>query len=456
MQEYKSAIVACARWENADLSEWIEYHKALGFDHIYLYCNDDDPAPMRKILSPYLRGAKPYVSFYHWPFKGQQLSIYINFLESYAASSEWISFLDVDEFITLKKHRGISEFLHSFEDKFDCIYFNWLIYGNNGRLSRDEELDILPCYTRRSASVNCHTKNIFRRSCVSVALIRVAFERGALGFWHFWDNYPFNMRICDVLGNTIMNYAHDFPSNAIAYVSEAGYSENCINTAYVAHFQFKSEGDFLRRYHRGGFENGKTWEKDFKTGIYKKRLEACNVTSDTFLAKFWHDHIFTNQRTLPDYAYLGDHLVNVALFKPTEQSSVYQAEAGDAPNSHSRDHGNDGCRTGGYGFHTKQETTPWWSIDLLYRYDISEIHIYNRVDDPACSNRIIGLKVQLSDDGFQWRTVHVIEELGDFVWSREKPLVVSGNNFTAQFLRLMLSAVGILHLDEVEVYGALG
>jgi hypothetical protein len=42
--------------------------------------------------------------------------------------------------------------------------------------------------------------------------------------------------------------------------------------------------------------------------------------------------------------------------------------------------GNNGVRTGSYGFHTDLETQPWWAIDLLGRYYIEAIHIYNRRD----------------------------------------------------------------------------
>ena len=55
---HKYSIVACVRWEEADIAEWVHYHQMIGFDHIYLYSNDTDPLPTHKALLPYLRAAR--------------------------------------------------------------------------------------------------------------------------------------------------------------------------------------------------------------------------------------------------------------------------------------------------------------------------------------------------------------------------------------------------------------
>ena len=36
-----TALCAIARHEEDYLAEWIDYHLALGFDHIFIYDNDD-------------------------------------------------------------------------------------------------------------------------------------------------------------------------------------------------------------------------------------------------------------------------------------------------------------------------------------------------------------------------------------------------------------------------------
>ena len=36
MPKHKFSLVACARWEDEHILEWLDYHKAIGFDHVYL------------------------------------------------------------------------------------------------------------------------------------------------------------------------------------------------------------------------------------------------------------------------------------------------------------------------------------------------------------------------------------------------------------------------------------
>ncbi len=50
---HKYSIVACARWERNYIVEWMQYHFLLGFDHIYIYSNDDT-LMIFFVLLPYL------------------------------------------------------------------------------------------------------------------------------------------------------------------------------------------------------------------------------------------------------------------------------------------------------------------------------------------------------------------------------------------------------------------
>jgi hypothetical protein len=79
-QRYKYSLVATARWEENDIVEWIQYHKSVGFDHIYIYSNDDDPYPTYRVIESYIYGPNPFVTFRHYPKRGstkpQQADIY--------------------------------------------------------------------------------------------------------------------------------------------------------------------------------------------------------------------------------------------------------------------------------------------------------------------------------------------------------------------------------------------
>ena len=78
---YKFSIVACARWEAEYITEWVSYHRSIGFDHIYLYCNDDDPTQLYERLSLTLAEPDPFVTFTYYPFLGLQRQMYRPFFE---------------------------------------------------------------------------------------------------------------------------------------------------------------------------------------------------------------------------------------------------------------------------------------------------------------------------------------------------------------------------------------
>lgn len=292
MPKYKAALVACARWEENDIVEWIEYHRSIGFEHIFLYSNDDDPYILYRRVLGYTLGEDPFITYLHWPKVGEQIPMYLHFIDHFLNRSEWISFLDIDEFITVKSGKKIYEFLTEDMSGIDCVYFNWLIYGNAGKIDRDCD-SILLSHNRRSARIDVHTKTIFKTEKISPVIVRRKLQEGGLPFTHFWDGYEFDdFKICSADGTRLTNYGIDFPKNASSYVTIPGVSERIIQAAYVAHFQFKSEQDFLRRVERGGFAAQSLWGDLFMQGKHKEILDGMNEVEDNFLRDYWS--MYTN------------------------------------------------------------------------------------------------------------------------------------------------------------------
>ena len=115
--------------------------------------------------------------------------------------------------------------------------------------------------------------------------------------------------------------------------------------------------------------------------------------------------------------------------------------------------GNDGVRTGTYGFHTQFQEHPWWVVDLLEPYSIAEIHIYNRTGPAAIAARASALDVLLSIDGDTW-SVPLSRTDPEPFGLDGSPLVILGSPDTrARFVLLRLRGSNFLHLLEVEVYG---
>jgi hypothetical protein len=452
MPRHQYAIVACARWEEDNILEWLEYHKGVGFDHVYLYSNDDDPTSLFRTVFPYVLGNDPFVTFTHWPKAGDQVAIFLDFLDRYAKDVGWFSFLDIDEFFVFKDTDNVEIFMQSYKNIADCVYFHWMIFGHSGKIKRDE-CWTLTSYLRRARYADVHTKMICRSASVDPDAVRTGSRMGMGSFWHFLDNYMLpNVRCIDVLKHPMNGYSADFPKTAYPFVSRPGFTDRILERGYIAHFQFRSEEDFIRRWRRGGFTNDGDWRRLYESGGHRSLLDARNAVYDSYLASFWHRHTTRAMRFAASPVGLQDSLRNVALNKPSWQSSVYE-DATVNPLTHRMvGGGNNGVRTGGYGFHTQHEAQPWWMVDLLTPHHITEIHIFNR-RDPATAIRANTLEVFASSDMGNWVKLFSRTDPSPFGLDGA-PLIVR-NTFSDRpfrFVRLHLRDSS-LHLDEVEVYG---
>jgi hypothetical protein len=142
---------------------------------------------------------------------------------------------------------------------------------------------------------------------------------------------------------------------------------------------------------------------------------------------------------------------NIALNRPTRQSSVDAFSRGLSPEQDSFGAVRGFC-IGTYQFHTALEECPWWDVDFGGPATVEEVRLFNRLD--AGVERSSSLALLVSDDGRTWR--EVLHRMSDapfggmdgnpFVWSPPDRLVT-------RFLRVMLLAQTILHLDQVVIYG---
>jgi hypothetical protein len=452
--KYEFALVACARWEEANIQEWVEYHKSIGFSHVYLYSNDDDPMPLFRAVAPYTHGIDPFLTFLHWPYVGQQVEIYLHFMKTFKHETTWFSLMDIDEFFVLKDVDNIARFMRGYESRVDCLYFNWIVYGNNGKIHRDDG-PTLTSYPRRARGADEHTKMLCRSASIDAAAVEQGHAMGRGAFHHFLDNYKLpGVRCFDVLLESTDGYAAKFPESARPFYTRDGFSEAVLKRAYIAHFQFRSEEDFIRRWRRGGFPQDDMWRSIFETNAHKGILAPRNQVYDTYLASYWCRYTANAMRVGvagPSNALPGE---NVALNKPSWQSSVYLKGDAEPVLSRTVGGGNNGVRTGTYGFHTNQEMRPWWIVDLLQPHRIAAIHIYNRRDDAAVNARANELDVQASADGVNWHTLWSNPGRTSFGLDGSPLVVTAPSYLDCRFVLLRLRGAGCLHLDEVEVYGS--
>lgn len=147
----KVALVCIAKNEDHYIEEWGRYHIKLGFDQIFIYQNDwlcsfEDERVTKLVLNGPTKQTEAYNSFIG------------NFRNEY----DWVAFFDVDEFLVLKKHSHIKDFISDYSE-YKGIGINWVVFGSNGHTEiLDGEYSLLKRFTKRENGVDQHIKSIIK------------------------------------------------------------------------------------------------------------------------------------------------------------------------------------------------------------------------------------------------------------------------------------------------------
>ena len=157
-------IVCIAKKESAYIEEFVRYHFALGFSHIFLYDNEDVPL-YHSLLEKYL----DRMTIIHLPHnnydKGVQYIALDHFIKTYlfTTNSTHIAHIDIDEFIVLKRHNTIAEFINEYiTGNCQGIGMNWRFFGSSGQTDASAE-PVTVRFTKCEARGNKHIKTLFKK-----------------------------------------------------------------------------------------------------------------------------------------------------------------------------------------------------------------------------------------------------------------------------------------------------
>jgi hypothetical protein len=261
-------LAAILREEESFLDEWLVYHKMIGIDHFFLY--DDAPGlPLQKLLQPHA----DYITVIPWynmhadrPGVNRQTKAYVHAVTEYGAGFNWITFIDGDEFIVLRKHETINEFLADFPDAVS-ISLRWHVFGHNGYYDDPPGL-ITASLIRRKRMPDYNVKSITRPE----AIIDVQ-----------------SAHTC------VLKYAGWVDANNREYERE-GY-EGISEVAHINHYQCRSFKRWMQRTKRGDVYADSV-EKVPESHLYRLNEDSClktfvatmsldkNEMTDTYMQKY--------------------------------------------------------------------------------------------------------------------------------------------------------------------------
>ncbi len=442
---YRYALVACARWEADSIVEWLTFHRLIGFEHVYLYCNDEDPRELYQAIMPF--GA--FVTFHHYGLQGHQEHMYRHFLLNHVNETESFAFLDIDEFLLLRHCDSIAEFVAQYQNV-DAIHFNSVDVSYGGYETRPPG-PVIRNYRFRSKTAAGFTKCIARSSAFDLSkLVHALF-----GAW--WHNIDLilndDAKIVNVLGIDMRGYYPDLDNRWRALSSIPSFHERLIDAAFIFHVGMKSEQDLLRRYQRGtggSFFAQTVWRDIHKLGPeeVRKTLNRFDFEEEARLVELMDaalSHAFDGQIVPPPPG------KNLALGCCATQSSIcswsrHQNISLDAEGPIN------GKAHGLWSHHTDTEDDPWWQVDLGAISTVREIRIFNRID--AVRDRFRNFVIRGSLDGEEWFVVHMKNDDHPFGGLDGFPFIWRAPNDSIALRYLRIQGIGhsCLDLDQVEIY----
>lgn len=134
-KKYMVSVCAIFRDEGAYIKEWLEYHLLIGVEHFYLY-NNFSKDNYREILAPYIENGQ--VTLIDWPIPQGQMAAFTNCVEKFGNETNWIGFIDLDEYVVPNHDDNIKDFLAKFMNR-PLVLIYWLYFTSSGHLERNKE-----------------------------------------------------------------------------------------------------------------------------------------------------------------------------------------------------------------------------------------------------------------------------------------------------------------------------
>ena len=155
-KSYKYSVSLCGIFKNEAkfLDEWIQFHLVIGIEHFYLYNNNSDDN-YEEVLKPYTE--KGIVDLIDWPFNHSQMEAYKDCYDKHRNDTNWLTFIDVDEFICPIATNDIKSWLASYKN-YPGVAVYWKQFGSNGKLNHDNNELVIEQYTQCWSKPSTYTK----------------------------------------------------------------------------------------------------------------------------------------------------------------------------------------------------------------------------------------------------------------------------------------------------------
>lgn len=141
------------RNESPYLAEWLEFHRMVGVEHVYLYDNRSTDA-LEATVAPFVDDG--FVTLIdasddaNLPSGGElQRIVYADAIGTHGGNWRWMAIIDADEFLFPAEGSSMSAALRQYDD-LSALVVPWTNFGHSGHLKRPQGL-VIESYTQSVA-----------------------------------------------------------------------------------------------------------------------------------------------------------------------------------------------------------------------------------------------------------------------------------------------------------------
>ena len=247
VSEKIACLCAIAKNENNYLKEWVEHHKALGFDHIFLFDNNDiNGEHFNEVIDDYIKAN--YVTVFDVRgLENQQIKCYNDFYHSsFANQYSWVAFFDIDEFLYLDNNKNINEWLLDKKyNSFDGIAINWKYFDDNNLIKVENNNYSIKRFTHEFQEKDWEwAQHRFSKRLIRTGLsLTVNSSHGpiATAQMNEYNNGIKNtIKVCNIAGEPLI--ANKLAFNNWTYAG-----------GYLAHYRYKTIEEFITNKMKRGY-----------------------------------------------------------------------------------------------------------------------------------------------------------------------------------------------------------
>ncbi len=232
-----ACILAAARNEGPYLLDWLAYHRAVGFEHFFLYTNDNDDGSDALLAALANAGVITWIRNETGTHVGPQYKAYAHALTMLPQCLDyrWTAILDLDEYFAFdtRLFASVADVIAWHETQpVDALALCWLIFaaGADQHAAPGPAVEL---FTRREQGVNQHVKSLFRTN----------------RFWHAQPHFPYATMGAPFIYRTETGALHHHPGtgNRIAAFAE----KPSASLAWINHYLLRTAPESLWKLARG-------------------------------------------------------------------------------------------------------------------------------------------------------------------------------------------------------------